>query len=380
MWTRRALLAASAAATGWPGLSFAAVGPDARLVLVLLRGGLDGLDAVVPYGDPRYTEVRGARALDRPGLGSGVLDLDGTFGLHPAFAPLMPMWAAGELAAVHAVATPYRERSHFDAQDILENGTPSAGGADTGWLNRALLTVAGPPSLAVGRNIPLVLRGPSAATSADLTRPPVPEDAWLDRVADLLHPDPQLARAFADALATQEMLTSAGPSATSRGLPARFRAAGSLLAADEGPRVAVIDTSGWDTHAQQEGALRRNLDDLAVGLVDLASAMGPTWKRTVVLVTSEFGRTASANGTGGTDHGTGGLLLLAGGAVSGGKVYGDWPGLGRLHDGRDVLPTTDVRSWFGGVLCAHLGVADRALGDIFPGDLRGVFTDVIRAA
>lgn len=371
----QALAALGGAALGGPA-AFAAAETDRRFVLVILRGGMDGLAAVPAHGDPEHARARGDAAVPPPGADGGALDLDGTFGLHPALAPLLPLWEQGALLPLHAVAPPYRERSHFDGQDVLENGTDRPLGAATGWLNRALsIRRGGPPAMAIGRTVPLVLRGPAAATSADPTRPARPDDPWLRAVHDLYAGDPLLGPALDQGLATQAMLAGhqgprlPGGRAASRDPISAIRVIGGVLAADDGPRIAVLEVGGWDTHTGQKGTLDRQLASVAGSLAALADAMGEAWSRTAVLACTEFGRTVKANGTGGTDHGTAGAALLAGGAVAGGRVHADWPGLSpdALLEGRDLRPTTDVRAVFKGVLRDHLGLDERALDrEVFP--------------
>ncbi len=334
---------------------------DRRFVLVILRGGMDGLSAVPAWGDPAYRSARGDAAVTEP------LDLDGMFGLHPALAPVLPLYQRGQLLAVHAVAPPYRERSHFDGQDVLENGTEQPFGAKTGWLNRALAALEGqPPAMAVGRALPLVLRGPADVTSADPLRPIPDDERWLDKVRDLYGDDAVLGPALEQGLRTREMLAAHRGAAPVRGRDAQAtaRIVGSVLAASDGPRVAVLEMGGWDTHAQQEGTLQRQLGTLADALLGFADGAGDAWSDTVVLAVTEFGRTVRGNGTGGSDHGIGSVALLAGGAVRGGRVVADWPGLREpdLVDGRDLRATTDVRSVFKGVLRDHLGVREGARG------------------
>lgn len=388
---RHFLLAAGAAATsalvGAPRFAFAATPGDNRFVLCILRGAWDGLHVAPPYGDPAYADVRAQLAFQRPGAGEeSCLDLDGTFGLHPALAPLHARYRQGQMLVVHAIATPYRERSHFDAQDLLENGTTRPRGAADGWLNRALPPLeqgrsktAARLGLAVGQQVPLVLRGPSAVASwAPTALPPVQAD-FMDRVNAMWSRDPLLGPVLAEGMRTQmmsdEVLGNRGNAPNVR--PAQSmaplaEAAGKLLAAPDGPRIATLEFGGWDTHAGQGrtgGRLATALEGLAKSLEALASGLGPAWEKTAVLVVSEFGRTVAPNGTGGTDHGTGTAALLLGGAVRGGRVLADWPGLGRneLHEGRDLRATADLRALMKGVLTAHLGIAPRALDTtIFP--------------
>lgn len=354
---------AGAAVLAGSGVALASADTDRRLVVLILRGGMDGLAAVPAHGDPAFAAARGT--ID------GIRDLDGTFGLHPSLAGLMPLWERRELLVVQAACGPYVERSHFDGQNVLENGTLTPFGAPSGWLNRALSTLSdGPPAMAVGRAIPLILRGPARTTSADPTRPPRVNGALLARVRDLYRGDVLLGGALEEALATERIL------ADHREPGARSDAAlvlGRVLAAPEGPRVAVLELDGFDTHTAQDRVLTGRLGELASTIDGLQRGLGAEWSRTVVIAVTEFGRTVHPNGTGGTDHGVGGAAILAGGALAGGRVVADWPGLGAgaLLDGRDVRPTTDLRAIFKGILRDHLAVPEGALGrDVFPGSAR----------
>jgi uncharacterized protein (DUF1501 family) len=354
-------------------------------VLVLLRGALDGLSAMPPYADPDYASARGELAVAPPGGAQGALRLDSAFGLHPALSQLHARYQARELIALHAIATPYRERSHFDAQNLLENGTPRPSGAASGWLNRALAHGASPAGgesgLALGQNVPLVLRGDApVATWAPSILPDV-DPELLQRLATLYAGDPVLSTRLADAVSVDALADDEG---AGRGAGARPRAgnvqrlklmaetAGKLLSAPQGPRVAVLESSGWDTHAQQGGAtgqLATRLRGLDEVLSALAASMKPVWPGTVVLVVTEFGRTVARNGSRGTDHGTAGCAFLFGGAVAGGRTIADWPGLGTRarYEGRDLAPTLDLRSVFKSVLHDHLHVPSAALdNDVFP--------------
>ncbi|WP_206072584.1 DUF1501 domain-containing protein [Magnetospirillum sp. ME-1] len=377
--SRRAFLGASAAFGFIPG-ALAAQSGDRRLVVVVLRGGMDGLHAVPPLGDPAYASARGGLALDS---GSGAVRLDSTFALHPALAPLQPLWQARELAVVHAVASPYRERSHFDGQDVLESGAIRPHALNDGWLNRAVAARGNPPALAVGQTVPLLLRGAAKVSSwAPSPLPGLPQSR-IAALRALYDGDPLLAtafeegvqmEAFADSALAMEPEMAGGKRKGASAFPALAAAAGSLMAAADGPRLMVMDLGGWDTHSGQLGRMNQPLGQLAEGINALARALGPAWKTTVVVAASEFGRTVAENGTGGSDHGTGGAMILAGGAVAGGKVFTDWPGLAKaqLHQGRDLRPTLDARAVFKAILRDHLGVAARALdGTIFP-DSAGV--------
>jgi uncharacterized protein (DUF1501 family) len=353
---------------------------------VILRGALDGLAAVPPVGDPDYARLRGALALSGA---DAAFRLDDTFALHPSLGFLSQQWQSKQLAVVHAVATPYRERSHFDAQDVLETGHARAHASRSGWLNRALAGLPdaqqakGNSGVALGANVPLVMRGEVEVASWSPSRMPDVDEDTLQRLGDLYASDPVLSRRLADAMAAQEMAPSADETgmgragnAPRRALAAQVtetaKAAAKFMAQENGPRVAVFETTGWDTHANQgadNGALALRLKALDAGLSTLHDAMGPAWKHTVVLVATEFGRTVATNGTRGTDHGTGAAAFLLGGAVKGGRVIARWPGLaaGALHEGRDLAPTTDLRSVIKSVLRDHLGVTPSLIDrNVFP--------------
>jgi uncharacterized protein (DUF1501 family) len=373
---------------------------ESRFVFVLLRGALDGLSAVPPVGDPDYARLRGQIALAASGDGAA-LPLSGPFALHPSLGFLHASWRAQELAVLHAVATPYRERSHFDAQNVLESGVARPHGSTSGWLNRALASLPGMPAeagVALGANVPLAMRGPAEVASWSPTRIAALDEATLQRVTDLYARDPLLSQRLADALASDAIANAAqsavdadaDPDAAMAMKPgivesdaqvkrhygARYaetaRAAGAFLRRDDGPRVAMFDTTGWDTHANEGGAqgqLALRLRALDAGLGALKESLGSAWRNTVVLVATEFGRTAAINGTRGTDHGTGAAAFLLGGAVAGGRVIADWPGLSPagLYENRDLKPTRDLRSVLKGVLRDHLHVAEAALeSSVFP--------------
>jgi uncharacterized protein (DUF1501 family) len=367
---------------------------DKRFVLIILRGAMDGLNVVPPYADPAYAALRGQIAIAKPGETDGAIDLNGFFGLHPALADIAPWYKEGALLPIQAVASPYRDRSHFDGQDMLENGTLSPRNTDSGWLNRALTAMGGGDrriGLAVGQSIPLVLRGPTQVASWAPTKMQEADESFLSLVQTVYQNDKRLSAALADGIrataAADQMLgadkdpmadgTMAGPGAY-KGQKMLAEAAGKMLADPNGPRIAVFDAQGWDTHAGQgaaKGRLANALGGLSASLVALRESLGPAWKDTVVLMATEFGRTAHANGTNGTDHGTGTVSLLAGGAVSGGKVMGQWPGLSetQLYQSRDLMPTTDLRAVMKTVLYEHLRVPrDRLENAVFPnsGDAR----------
>jgi uncharacterized protein (DUF1501 family) len=374
---------------------------ERRLVVVIMRGALDGLAAVPPYGDRNYPELRGEFALRAPGEHGGALPLNGFFGLHPALGFLEQCYVNRELVVLHALASPYRERSHFDGQDVLENGSPHPHVLQTGWLNRALAQAAGPrereAGVALGQNVPLLMRGPAAVTSWSPSRLNALDEDTLARITDLYAGDALLSTRLADALAANAIASGDGdaammPSSAAAGMPAaaaaknlvrpaaaynaRYKevvqAAAGFLRQDNGPQVAVFDTTGWDTHANEggaEGQLAGRLAALDAGLATLRQELGPVWSDTAVLLITEFGRTAAVNGTRGTDHGTATVAFLVGGAVAGGRVIADWPGLSAhaLYQGRDLAPTLDLRSVLKGLLEEQLGVPSRALEQtVFP--------------
>ena len=383
--SRRMFLGAAGAFVAWAGLpKFAYAGTrDPRFVFVILRGALDGLAAVPPVADPDYPALRGDLAIGTANYGA-VLPLDGFFALNEAMPNLKALYTAKEAVIVHAVASPYRDRSHFDGQDVLENGTTQPAAARDGWLNRAVAELPRggaarqPSGLAVSPTVPLVLRGaaPVFTWMPPGVAPASPDTA--DRLADLYaHADPELAGVFAAGREIDRMAT--GKVAGGGDVTAQFRrvaaGAGRLLAAPDGPRIAAISYDGWDTHANEgpeTGQLGKRLAALDGAIDSLKSELGPAWSDTVVVIATEFGRTAHTNGTEGTDHGTATTAFLVGGAVRGGRVLADWPGLAvaKLYQQRDLAPTTDLRAVFKGVLRDHLGIAEPALATrVFPGSI-----------
>jgi len=377
-----------------PRVLFAHTGGSARLVVVILRGALDGLAAVPPYADPHYADLHRELAIAAPGSPKGALALNGTFGLHPSFAFLHERYLAGELVVFHAVASPYRDRSHFDGQNVLENGLTRPLGTADGWLNRALAALpagagagkAGEHAVAISQNVPLILRGDAPVISKSPQATPDVDEELLSRLADLYSHDDWFSARLSEAVQTEKLTDEGGdpapamaaapggavkPAAADR-VGGAARMAATLMRSEGGPEVAVIEASGWDTHANQggaQGALAQRLAGLDGALRALAEDLGPLWPQTAVLVVTEFGRTAAMNGTRGTDHGTGGCAFLAGGAVRGGRVIADWPGLGRgaLLDDRDLRPTLDLRSVFKAVLDEHMHVDAATLAKrVFP--------------
>jgi uncharacterized protein (DUF1501 family) len=392
MTTRRSILKTMAAASAlslWDApirFAFASVPSDRRFVVVILRGALDGLAAVPPHGDADYASVRGQLALDTTGA-SAIHDLDGFFGLHPSLSNMKTMFDAKELTVLHNICSPYRDRSHFEGQNVLETGGGQPHVLQDGWLNRALVPMGmaeGERALAVAQTPPLLLSGSAKTTSWMPAVLPQPDEAFLAQVQTLYARDAVLAGSLRSAIDTSAKAQSAmddSPANTMAGAKANgaygnltplFSGAGKLLANDSGPRVAVLDAGGWDTHFGEgtaDGQLGRRLRALDQGLDSLKTSLGPAWSKTAVVMATEFGRTVRPNGSGGTDHGTGGAAFLLGGAVAGGKVRAEWVGLkpGALQDGRDQPPRTDLRALFKGLLAEHMGVPKSALeSSVFP--------------
>ena len=384
MLTRRNMIKAlgmAAASYGAPRLALASAELDARFVLVVLRGAVDGLALAAPYGDGNYRRSRGELAIEAPGQTGGLLKLDGLFGLHPSLAVVHSLFTKREAAIIHAVASPYRQRSHFDGQDVLETGAPRVGASRDGWLNRALGSLDGGSNLAIAlaQNTPLVLRGDHAVTSWAPSRLPDADDSTIVRLQRLYAEDDFFASRLDQALKSQEIAEGIAGMAGSkpRGNEAQqfselMQSAARFLTAPDGPRIAVVELGGWDTHANQgtsTGALANRFAALDDGLGKLHDGLDDAWEKTVVAVVTEFGRTAHVNGTRGTDHGTGTAAMLLGGAVRGGQVLADWPGLAKsqLYEQRDLRPTTDIRSVFKAVLRDHLRVsAGDIRSEVFP--------------
>jgi uncharacterized protein (DUF1501 family) len=391
--SRREMLLGSGTLFAWaclPKLA-RAEGRDPRFLTIVLRGALDGLATVAPVGDPDWVALRGDDALTLDGK-PPALKLNNYFALNPAMPNLHRMFKANQAIVVHACATPYRERSHFDGQDLLESGLPKPAPSDSGWLNRALASLA--PAghidpkgsikvLGVGSTPPLIVLGPAKVLSwSAQSVMPASEDT-TKRLLDLYrHSDTKLARAL-DEHTQLIAMERAGAMAQKPGGPgpAQVRAyfaetagtAAKFLAQPDGPRVGALALDGWDTHYNEgiaQGRLSQLLGSLDAALAAVETNMGPAWRETVVALVTEFGRTARINGTEGTDHGTATVALLVGGALKGGRVIADWPGLktADLHENRDLKPTTDLRAVLKGLLKDHLRADERALAEnVFPG-------------
>jgi len=383
--SRRALLLGGASFAAWahlPKFARAADGRDPRLIVVILRGALDGLATVAPVGDPDYAGLHGSIALTSDGPHAAVM-LDSFFALHPSMPEFARMYKDKQAAVVHAVSTPYRDRSHFDGQDVLESGFAGPGRVQSGWLNRALEALPRGErvmsGLAVGPTTPLVLRGAAPTVGwAPVALPQADDDTAMRLVELYSHRDPALGTALSQGLRLEKAALgddmkpkpgAGGPAAAMRQVA---RGAAKLMAADDGPRISALAFDGWDTHANEGGPVGRLallLSGLDGALAEFQSGLGERWRDTAVVVATEFGRTARINGTEGTDHGTATIALLAGGAIKGGRVISDWPTLkpASLYEGRDLAPTTDLRAVIKGVLADHLGISERALAQtVFP--------------
>lgn len=373
---RQALLGLATSFTlGRAALALGAAPTDRRFVVVILRGALDGLSAVVPYGDKALVLHRPELVMAQPGAEGGLLDLGGFYGLHPALSGLHAMYRANELLPVHAVAGPYRIRSHFEAQDYLEYGADHA--MSSGWLNRVASLMpqakgATDTAFSVGSVVPLLLRGPQPVGSWLPKTFAQPEPDLYARLAALHRADPITGPAVAEGLKERGFsaaaLAGSDEPANRYAFQALCSSAGKLLAAKDGPRLAALEIGGWDTHAGQKNRLAGPLKQLDDGMVGLKTALGDQWGKTVVLVMTEFGRTVRANGTGGTDHGTGSVAFVLGGSVAGGRVQANWPGLspGNLFENRDLQPTADLRALTKGLLGQHFGIDQAGLALVFP--------------
>ncbi|AKJ68007.1 hypothetical protein PATSB16_18940 [Pandoraea thiooxydans] len=381
MVTRRKFISLTAAGAGAilvsPQLVFANVQTEHRFVFVIQRGAADGLSTVVPYGDPAYAGLRAELAIDA----ASAIKLDGLFALHPSLVETGRMYAAGQALFVHAVASPYRQRSHFDGQNVLESGGTAPYQLKDGWLNRlvTLLPKSRERAIALAPTVPLALRGRvEVASYAPSALPSAPDDLLM-RVSQLYEHDAQLHPLWASAMQTQALAGDMRGRQDPAGLG---KLAAKFLARPDGPRIAMIETGGWDTHDAQNPRLAARLKALDTMLAALRDQLGPVWGNTTVLVATEFGRTAAANGTSGTDHGTGAVAMLVGGAVKGGRVLGDWPGLGAgaLYQNRDLKPTTALDALIAAAAAQSLRLdTGRVAHTLFPAaDMRGAPRDLMR--
>ncbi|HEY8973191.1 MAG TPA: DUF1501 domain-containing protein [Burkholderiaceae bacterium] len=416
---RRQILKSAAASLAWTAVGRTAFAATAnaplpgnrRLVVVFLRGAVDGLSVVTPYTEGAYYQQRSTIALARPGQDGGLLDLDGHFGLNPNLAPLMPLWQSGKLAFVHASGSPDPTRSHFDAQDYMESGTPGRKGTPDGWLNRLLgaePAAAAPagarPSvtrgISVGANLPRIWAGPNPvaniANGARGTKPTQLDRPQVGKAFDALYAgDDAMSKAYRESrqsraevneamsAAAREQMVADNGAPLPNGFPDDAGRLAQLMRRDPNVQFAFLALGGWDTHVNQGGAkgqLANRLQPLGQGLAEFAARMGPAFDDTTVLVLSEFGRTARQNGTGGTDHGHGNVMWALGGNIAGGKVYGRWPGVdaSALYEGRDLAVTTDFRQVLAGVCMNNLRLPDDRLATVFPG-FDGAALNIARA-
>ena len=387
---RREFLTLSAGAALLPlgGGAWAAVaeGGPKRLIVILLRGAVDGLNVVVPCAEPAYYEARPTLAIGRPGAKDGALPLDGRFALHPSLAALLPLWGDRKLAFIHAAGMSDPTRSHFEAQMFIESGTPGRSTTPDGWMNRLLAALPGPhgptAAISIGATLPQILKGrepvanlelgPEAAVSMPLDQPEI--STVFDR---LYAGNDAIGRAYREGRAARselvgdlarEMKRADNGAPPPTGFPATAAQLAHLVGQNRRIRLAFASLGGWDTHVNQRNQLANHLRLLGDGLAALANGLGQDWDDTVVVVLSEFGRTVHENGSAGTDHGHGNVIWVLGGKVRGGCIYGDWPGLskGQLYQGRDLAVTTDYRNGIAAVLERHLRVDDRSLAQVFP--------------
>jgi uncharacterized protein (DUF1501 family) len=364
--------------------------PKKRLIVVFLRGGMDGLNVVVPYGDPNYYSIRPTIAVSKPGTQNGAIDLNGFFGLNPGLTALMPLWQDKSLAFIHASGSPDPTRSHFDAQDFMESGLPGEKFASTGWLNRVVGLMPREHSpvqaISVGPLLPRIFAGPASVATVENARGPSNLPVDRPQVAkafeSMYSGDDVLSKAYAEGVAAHKTINSAltAPQQkeqvmANRGAPppnASFgRQLANLFVSDPTVQVAFIDFGGWDTHVGEgngKGQLANRLTPLGVGLADLADGLGSLYPDTSIVVMSEFGRTAHENGNGGTDHGHGNVMMLLGGGVAGGQVYGRFSSLANkdLHEARDLPITTDFRSALSGILNEQMHLPRTAISQVFP--------------
>src|SRR5687767_15288805 len=363
-----------------PGVTFAQVKQDGRFVFVLLRGGFDGLAAVVPIGDDSYPRLRSGFAFEE----SELFALNELFGLAPGLSPLRDLWQANELVTLHAMAIPYRTRSHFDGQAILETGIDRPVGSSDGWLNRLLQVMQGKRSgIAIAAGMPRSLTGSYEVQTWSPAQLGVVDDAYLQRLGALYRTDKALYGRFEAAVQQQDTVGEepmARGNARRGGVASIMQAAARILRQDDGPNIAAMEFSGWDTHANQGlagGALDRLLGQLAEGLIAFRTDMGPAWSNTTVVVMTEFGRTARPNGTRGTDHGTAGAGFIIGPGVARSAVHSDWPGLGdrALFEGRDLKPTLDTRAVLKAAIAATFDLTPAQAERVFPGStgVRGAY-------
>jgi uncharacterized protein (DUF1501 family) len=346
-----------------PRMALAAAATERRFVFIIQRGAADGLDIVRPYGDPAYAALRGKLAGDA----AGAIKLNEMFALHPSLAQVGKLYGQGQALFVHAVASPYRDRSHFDGQNVLETGGTQPYQVKDGWLNRlvAMLPRANDDAIALAPTVPMALRGPVEVASYAPSALPQASDDLMTRAGMLYDADPELHPIWTAAVEAKAL---AGADAKGQDPASLGRLAASFLVKPAGPRIAMIETGGWDTHSAQAPRLASRLTALDTMIAALRDGLGPAWADTTVLIATEFGRTAAVNGTAGTDHGTGTVAMLLGGAVKGGRVVADWPGLraGQLYQQRDLQPTTALDALIAGAAAESMRLdPDRVARGLF---------------
>lgn len=355
-----AILAGSSLLLQFPKILWAAIPTDRRLLVIVQRGAMDGLGAVPAIGDPNYIQARGSLAF----TDKGILPLNGFFALNSAIPTFQKLYTDQELVILHAAATPYRERSHFEAQDLLENGSTKPHGLNTGWLGRTVDSLGGTVnSLAIGPTIPLLLQGKKIAESWSPSIMTPPDHDFITRVSRMYAADPLLSKTVNSVISdtTNMDASMGGEMARRQQFTSMMQMAANLMLKENGARIASIDIGGWDTHADQgldAGRLAQALKNLSQGVDAFKQAMGAVWAQTAILVITEFGRTVMVNGSNGTDHGTASAAFLLGGNVKGGQIIGDWPGLAKsaLYQERDLFPANDLRSLLKAALLDHLSV------------------------
>jgi uncharacterized protein (DUF1501 family) len=382
MFNRRSMLAASAtlgASLFVPTIAFARVATDNRLVFIIQRGAADGLATLAPVGDPAYAGLRGDLAAEFASLPR----LGGMFALHPALKEVGAMYGKGQALFVHAAASPYRDRSHFDGQNVLETGAKVPYDLKDGWMNRliGLLPPGEARALAIASTIPPALRGPAPVESYAPSALPQASDDLMQRIAMLYAGDAQLHALWEEAAQTRAM---AGDLTLDkgRGAAATGKLAASLMTGREGARLVMMETTGWDTHSGQIGRLGAQLTGLDALLAALREGLGEAWNDTLVIVATEFGRTAAVNGTGGTDHGTASLAMLMGGVVKGGRIIADWPGLSpaQLYEGRDLNATSALDAVIAGAVAGQFALDPLvAMQRLFPGSRERPYEGLVQA-
>jgi uncharacterized protein (DUF1501 family) len=395
--TRRALLKGMMLAGGYCLLplgrrGWALAAPQAvqrHLIVIFMRGAVDGLSIVAPYGEPNYYHLRPTIAIPAPGQNEGLVNLDGFFGLHPSLAGLMPLWQNRNLAFIQASGSPSETRSHFEAQDIMETAMLNSALAKEGWMNSLaqILPDNHDPAraLSFGNTLPKIFQGKYDVTTVPAELRPLGNMGENPQVeaafGQLYGTHPELGGLYKQAVDARagmmqdlqkEMQASAQGAPAVDGFTKQTTQAAEIIRGNPNIQLMFMDVGGWDTHVNQgnaKGQLANKLQKFGEGLAALAANLGPSWNDTTVLIVSEFGRTVAENGNAGTDHGHGNVAWIMGGRVNGGKVWSRWPGLdeSRLHEGRDLAVTTDFRSIIGAVVAEQFDLDDQRIAGIIPG-------------